>query len=53
MNLTIYAEPTERPTGWPENFAGSGPVVFWYSETNPGAKEGNYWHYVDDIPTKW
>ena len=25
---------------------------FYYSETQP-TTEGNYWHYVDGVPTKW
>ena len=25
---------------------------YYYSETEP-AEEGNYWHYVDGVPTKW
>ena len=25
---------------------------YFYSETEPTI-DGNYWHYVDDIPTKW
>ena len=25
---------------------------FYYSENEP-TDEGNYWHYVDDVPTVW
>ena len=25
---------------------------YYYSETEP-TEEGNYWHYVDGVPTKW
>ena len=27
-------------------------TVYYYSETEP-AEAGNYWHYVDDVPTIW
>ncbi len=27
-------------------------TVYYYSETQP-ATTGNYWHYVDGVPTKW
>jgi hypothetical protein len=27
-------------------------TVYFYSETKP-TEEGNYWHYVDGVPTKW
>lgn len=26
--------------------------VYFYSEESP-AREGNYWHYVNDVPTVW
>ena len=26
--------------------------LFYYSETQP-TEEGNYWHYVDGVPTVW
>lgn len=44
-NLIIYAEATEKPTGWNNNWYPGGDNVFWYSETK---KEGNYWHYGAD-----
>ena len=25
---------------------------YYYSETEP-ADDGNFWHYVDDVPAKW
>jgi hypothetical protein len=25
---------------------------YWYSEKQP-ARKGNYWHYVDGVPTVW
>jgi hypothetical protein len=27
-------------------------TVYYYSETDP-AEEGNYWHYVNGVPTAW
>ena len=27
-------------------------IIYYYSETEP-AEEGNYWHYVDEVPTVW
>ena len=27
-------------------------TVYYYSETQP-TESGNYWHYVDGVPTKW
>ena len=28
------------------------PTVYYYSETEP-SEAGNYWHYVDGVPTVW
>ena len=46
--LTIYSEAESQPSGW--NY--SDRPVYWYSETEPTG-EGNYWRYVDGVPTKW
>jgi hypothetical protein len=27
-------------------------TLYYYSETTP-AESGNYWHYVDGVPTPW
>lgn len=27
-------------------------IIYYYSETEP-TEEGNYWHYVDEVPTVW
>ncbi len=51
--LTIYVEAESIPTGWNSNFVGTGPIVYLLSETDPGTKEGNYWHYVNGLPEKW
>ena len=60
--LTIYCEAESEPTGWASGWNSpdmpdidwdpSGRPVYWYSESEP-TEEGNYWHYVDGVPTKW
>ncbi len=45
-SLTIYAEATSMPSGW------GNISVYLYSKTQPG-NTGNYWRYVDGVPTKW
>ena len=47
-SLTIYCEAESKPSGW--NY--SDRPVYWYSETEPTV-EGDYWHYVDGVPTVW
>ncbi len=34
------------------NYALTSDTLYYYSETEPAAS-GNYWHYVDGVPTKW
>ena len=34
------------------NIALTNATIYYYSETQPTA-EGNYWHYVDGVPTVW
>ena len=31
---------------------GTVPTTYFYSESEP-VEEGNYWHYVNDVPTVW
>lgn len=50
--LTIYCERIEQPSDWNSNWNSSNRPVYWYSETQP-TTSGNYWHYVNDIITKW
>ncbi|MDE7385225.1 MAG: leucine-rich repeat domain-containing protein [Anaeroplasmataceae bacterium] len=50
-SMTIYCEVEEAPSGW-QGILSAGNRVYYYSETEP-IHEGNYWHYVDDVPTKW
>ncbi|MBO5457753.1 MAG: leucine-rich repeat protein [Clostridia bacterium] len=37
--------------GW-SNSSLTNATKYYYSETEP-TEEGNYWHYVDGVPTKW
>ena len=50
--LTIYCEATSQPSGWDADWNSSGRPVYWYIKTQP-ATEGNYWHYVEGVVTKW
>ena len=51
----IYYKGTEK--GWNEIIIGDNnsplnpATLYYFSEIDPG--EGNYWRYVDDIPTVW
>ncbi len=51
--LNIFVESETIPSTWYSDFAGTGPIVYLLSESNPGIKEGNYWHYVNGLPEKW
>jgi hypothetical protein len=44
----IYCEAASKPSGWNEDWNGSG-TAYWYSETS---KTG-CWHYVNGVPTLW
>ena len=37
----IYIDPFFKPS-----------TLYYYSETVP-TTEGNFWHYVDGVPTEW
>jgi len=50
--LTIYCEAESEPSGWSSNWNDDNRPVYWYRETQP-TEEGNYWHYVDGVATKW
>lgn len=47
--LSIYLEATEVPAAFGEEWYGSA-TYYLYSEQAPSV-EGNYWHYVDGVPT--
>ena len=49
----IYCLSTSMPSGWSSSFNDDIPV-YWYSETDPGSIQGNYWHYNENgEPWKW
>lgn len=39
-NLTIYCEDAEKPAGWSNDWAGTGPTVVWDCKNNQTAAEG-------------
>lgn len=54
---TVYYDGTS--TDWDKISIGSygntnltNAIIYYYSETQPSTA-GNYWHYVDGVPTKW
>ncbi len=52
----VYFDGTEA--AWSEVTLGAGnetwtALVRYYSEEQPTEKFGNYWHYVDGVPTVW
>ena len=55
-NLTVYAKVGSKPDGWTTSLGAPWDSftlpVYWYSESEPST-EGNYWHYVDGVPTIW
>ena len=51
-SLTIYCEAESKPRNWNSNWNSSNRPVCWYSETEP-TMEGNYWRYVEGVPTAW
>ena len=51
-SLTIYCEAESKPSGWDNSWNYPYRPVYWYSETEP-TTTGNYWRYVDGVPTVW
>ena len=61
-DLNIYCEASEKPSGWDASWASKDQIsnpahetphtVYWYSENVP-QEDGNYWHYVNNVPTIW
>ena len=51
---SIYFGVTERPTGYIEgnNAAVHSATWYYYSESAP-TEDGDFWHYVDGVPTPW
>ncbi|MBQ9118394.1 MAG: leucine-rich repeat domain-containing protein [Clostridia bacterium] len=50
-SLIIYCEAASDPCKYNDWNPDNRPV-YWYSETQP-TTEGDYWRYVDGVPTKW
>lgn len=50
-SLLIFAEATEKPTGWEIEWNPNNRPVYWYSET-PNY-DGTHWRYVDEVPAIW
>ncbi|MDE7384265.1 MAG: leucine-rich repeat domain-containing protein [Anaeroplasmataceae bacterium] len=55
-SLILYCEATSKASSWSEdwNMADSYFAIpaYWYSSDEP-AETGNYWHYVNGVPTEW
>ena len=49
---TTYCETTSKPDGWVDSWCRNSDSIYWYSENEP-TTSGNYWHYVNGVPTKW
>ncbi|MBR2302607.1 MAG: leucine-rich repeat domain-containing protein [Clostridia bacterium] len=48
----IYCESMTKPVDWEETWCDSDCEVYWYSQNQP-TTDGNWWHYVDGVPTIW
>ena len=48
----LYCEASSEPSGWDSSWVSSDSYVYYYSETEP-TTTGNYWHYVNGVPTIW
>ena len=48
--VKILSEATARPSGWAADLGINENKIYYYSETE---QAGNYWHYVNDVPTVW
>lgn len=46
----VFVEFESMPSEW-SNSCFDGTTVYWYSETE--RIDGNYWHYVGNVPTSW
>lgn len=53
-SCSIFCEAASMPATWEEGWNNTldGELsVYWYSETAP--ESGDYWHYVNGVPTIW
>ncbi|MDE5566038.1 MAG: leucine-rich repeat domain-containing protein, partial [Anaeroplasmataceae bacterium] len=48
----IYLNGTSMPQEWEKDDDTIIAKVYYYYKTQPTEK-GNYWHYVNSVPTKW
>ena len=46
----IFTELTTRPEGWATNLGINENRIYYYSDIE---QSGNYWHYVNEVPTAW
>ena len=51
-NMNIFVEAEESKAGFESGWNGSCENVYYMSETEPTG-DGNFWHYVEGVPTIW
>ena len=51
-NLNVYCTGEKIPSTWGSDWRDSTVTVYCYSATEP-TQEGNFWHYVNWVPTVW
>ena len=57
-DIVVYCEHTKEQDNWNNMWEWDitgireQSIAYWYSESAP-EQEGNFWHYVNDIATKW
>lgn len=51
-SLTIFCKQDSPLTSWSSSWNSDNRPVYFFSEEQPSS-EGNYWHYVNGIPTIW
>jgi len=53
VNLSIYFESSSPSSSWHSYWDYLAPEsIYWYRDLQP-AESGKYWHYVEEIVTKW
>jgi hypothetical protein len=48
----VYYTGTEKEYSWISEEFDNEVTCYYYSETKP-TTDGNWWHYVDGVPTVW
>ena len=51
-DTNVFCEAESKPLGWHHNWYDGTKGVYWYSPDQP-TQAGNYWRYVNGIPTNW